>query len=139
MSNGFYKFEITRVERKLATFGVDSELSLEEAENKACELAADYDYSRQSYSDNEYVVNLISAPVGSKIITREEKYLETAGNCCPNCGGDDFECGDMESDGLEAWRPITCNDCDASWEDSYRMTGIGKTSGFDPSERLVPE
>ncbi len=59
-------------------------------------------------------------------ITRQmrKKYIAEGGSNCLNCGSGDITGGFVEIDCHEAWQPITCNECGASWNDIYRMVGV---------------
>lgn len=53
------------------------------------------------------------------------KYGEVIGaevGVCPYCGGTDLDYGDFELFGSDmGYYPVTCNDCCASFEETYIM------------------
>ena len=54
-----------------------------------------------------------------------KKYLKTKGNFCPFCGSKDVEgIGATDCDGDYAWNDITCNSCEKTWSDEYKLSGI---------------
>ena len=59
--------------------------------------------------------------------TRDERYLETNGDHCPNpeCGSDDIGAtGDFEPGDGVVWQNVSCSDCGEHWCDVYRLIGI---------------
>jgi len=57
----------------------------------------------------------------------EKEYVSCSGQHCPNCDSDDIESAAiMQCDGDYAWQPIVCLKCEATWEDSYQLTGYSK-------------
>lgn len=50
-------------------------------------------------------------------------YVAKGGSICPNCGSSDINGGPVEVDASTAWQEITCQDCSASWNDLYQLTG----------------
>lgn len=51
-----------------------------------------------------------------------EEYVDEPGRC-PHCRGDNIEGGFVNIDNGTASQPISCNDCDATWVDTYTLTG----------------
>lgn len=70
--------------------------------------------------------------------TREEKYLNSGANECPNCGSTEISNGTFQSDSNIAWCEVTCKNegCGVSWDDQYKLIGIDNAEGFDPQEKL---
>ncbi len=139
MSNDKYVFEITRTDMKTAIFEVDAKEvgDFEEAKEKAMELSSNHDFSMHSSINVDYDADLMKAPEGSRIVTREAKYLAQGGSNCPSCGSNDLHPGEIQSNGLDAFRIVSCADCEAFWDDVYKMTGIASTC-LDPSEYVDP-
>ncbi len=54
----------------------------------------------------------------------KRRYLKDHGTRCPFCKSENIEGGHVDIDGGAAWQRCGCNDCNASWEDSYKLTGI---------------
>ncbi len=53
-----------------------------------------------------------------------EEYLVYEGSVCPVCMSRNIEGQeDIEQAGTEAWQGITCNDCHATWSDTYELIG----------------
>ncbi len=136
--NNRFMFEVTRVERKAHCFTVESASSLDDAESKARDAAANYDFTQHSSNHVEYEADLVSAPNGTKTCTREQKYLLNGGGKCPSCESGDIEGGSLETDGNEVHQGVTCLDCGATWEDRYKLDGVSSPDGFDPEEKVDP-
>jgi len=69
-------------------------------------------------------------------MTREQiiKYLEGGGQFCPFCTSDNIMANsnidivdpeDMVGPGKIALQNIGCLDCNATWEDLYRLSSVG--------------
>lgn len=138
MSNNQFTVDVTRTVSKTVTFVLESASDVDEAESKALEMAANYDFGQVSGNNVDYLAEMTSAPSGSKIATREEHYLNHNGTVCPSCFSGDIEGGDVEVDGGEVYQTVTCRSCDKSWEDQFVMKGIAEPEGFDPKERIEP-
>jgi hypothetical protein len=60
----------------------------------------------------------------SKIKTLTDKqYLNSKGTKCPNCHSTDIDGQEVDIDGDVATQEIGCNECNASWIDTYVRTG----------------
>ena len=58
------------------------------------------------------------------MLSPEQKYLESGGSKCPNCDSTSITgCGPVEMDD-GAWQNVECEDCGATWTDTYTLTGI---------------
>lgn len=73
-------------------------------------------------------------------------YLKYKGQRCPSCGQRNITPGEIQSDGLNAWCEVCCNDCQSSWQDVYKLTGFTHFEqgpvcehSVDRSERACPE
>ena len=56
----------------------------------------------------------------------ELRYVLKGGLECPNCHQMktiDLE-GDIQNDGSDAWQSIRCDSCNATWIDTYTLTGF---------------
>jgi hypothetical protein len=53
-----------------------------------------------------------------------DKYVESGGARCPECGSDEIEGDSFVSGGGEASQEMWCLDCDASWEDVHVLSSI---------------
>lgn len=51
------------------------------------------------------------------------EYAAQGGNKCPACGSGDLDGHFIEVDGRQAWQPVDCRACGASWVDTYMLTG----------------
>ena len=61
-----------------------------------------------------------------KQLTSEE-YAKADGLKCPNCGSTDISAdGRLEADAGIAWQPVSCAECNATWNDEYTLTGYGE-------------
>lgn len=56
-----------------------------------------------------------------------EEYLKNPGHC-PFCNSYQIEGESVEIDGAEAWQEVSCQACEASWTDTYKLTS------FEPLE-----
>ncbi len=75
----------------------------------------------------------IEAPaegVDDPIEYAQEKYRANPYQC-PHCESDDIEGGSVEVDASMAWQPITCNECGATWNDTYKLTGYSELETND--------
>ena len=57
-----------------------------------------------------------------KMTTKE--YMDNGACKCPVCHSEDIEGGSVEIDAGQAWQPMACNDCTATWNDVYKLTGF---------------
>jgi hypothetical protein len=60
------------------------------------------------------------------LITEEQsdEYAKNWGGNCPFCGSSQLDgVGSLEIDGGEIWQEIECLDCDARWDDIYKLVG----------------
>jgi hypothetical protein len=55
---------------------------------------------------------------------KEKKYLESCGNICPYCGGDDLNTGNIQTDSGSAWQDVDCENCGSEWRDLYTLTEV---------------
>ena len=67
-------------------------------------------------------------------LTAEQKYVQSLGNHCPCCGSSDITGESFNSDSGYAWQEISCFNCNATWEDSYTLTGVSITDRGDDSD-----
>lgn len=67
-----------------------------------------------------------------------EAYLKNAGSKCPSCLSSDIEAGGgTEIEGSSVFVPVTCNNCEAAWDDAYTLSGVANAEGFDPNEPVA--
>ena len=57
---------------------------------------------------------------------KEKEYVASGGGECPGCGSNKITAGNMEMDGTQAYTQVVCNECDATWQDIYRLVSIDK-------------
>ena len=63
------------------------------------------------------------------------EYTDAAGNLCPKCEGDNVEGVDgMQVDSGVAIQGVKCNDCEATWDDLYTLTGYSIDQGIKDRE-----
>ena len=55
---------------------------------------------------------------------QKQAYLDNSGNHCPKCNGSDLHCANLETDGTQAWRNITCEDCNEEFTDIYKLVDV---------------
>lgn len=57
----------------------------------------------------------------------EEEYVAKSGHACPACGGTDISsAGSVGTDSKIAWQPVECENCGATWNDCYTLTGYAE-------------
>jgi hypothetical protein len=52
-----------------------------------------------------------------------EEYVEKGGLLCPICESEEIE-GHSGDFGTEACQKMSCNECEAIWYDTYKLTGF---------------
>jgi hypothetical protein len=55
-----------------------------------------------------------------------KEYISNGGNTCPSCHSENITGGQVEVDSNSAWQPVTCNECQATWNDTYTLTGFAE-------------
>jgi transposase-like protein len=55
-----------------------------------------------------------------------EEFVQSCGNKCPSCQSENISAEDFEPEGAHAWRPVSCDDCGASWNETYSLTGYSE-------------
>lgn len=53
----------------------------------------------------------------------EQEYLADNTHC-PNCDSNQIEGGSFEVDRHGVWQDITCNNCETTWTDHYKLSGV---------------
>ena len=54
----------------------------------------------------------------------EQEYIQELGQVCPICKASDIRTdGEASFDADYAWQRITCEDCNARWDDVYKLVG----------------
>lgn len=135
-----YEVEVRRTEVRTIKIRVTANDEAE-AHAKAIDLAADADMyvdGRSVDVDYEVCNDSSSGADSQKPLTHEQQYLAGGGNCCPACGSSELDAGTLQSDGLRAWRNVECEDCGASWDEHFKMTGISDADGFEPDAPATP-
>jgi len=62
----------------------------------------------------------------------DKEYVNDSGQHCPNCDSAEIEGGNIEVDGQCAWQPVTCNECNSTWNDTFQLTGFAEfEEGYD--------
>lgn len=56
-----------------------------------------------------------------KTMEKENKFETMEIGKCPKCGSENISYGDFESDDDCCWYESTCDDCDFSFNEHYRM------------------
>lgn len=66
------------------------------------------------------------------ILTQEQKteYMQTGAQHCPVCKSLDISGGFVEVAGMEAWQEVSCNECDARWQDVYKLAFVETQDEF---------
>lgn len=65
-----------------------------------------------------------------------KRYARESYSHCPNCGADDIEGRHVEIDSQIAWQDVSCSVCEASWRDTYALTGYINPENFT---KPIPE
>jgi len=55
---------------------------------------------------------------------KQQKEYIGSNHKCPYCHSTNISGWRIETDDGEAYQPITCNECEKSWNDLYTLTGI---------------
>jgi len=55
---------------------------------------------------------------------QKKKYVDSQGLNCPYCNDGDLEGGCMQGDGNWITMPVTCDNCNKTWQEIYTLTGI---------------
>lgn len=56
----------------------------------------------------------------SKIMS-EVEYVAAGGTKCPHCQSHDIKAESPDFDGSQIYFDVSCNNCDATWTDVYRL------------------
>ena len=59
--------------------------------------------------------------------TPEKKIVDEYLRCdvfCPWCGGNDVVGESLETDVAVSWQEVSCNHCNAEWQNEYRLQAI---------------
>lgn len=60
----------------------------------------------------------------------DAQFLARRGVRCPSCGSDNLSgAGRADTEAGIAWQKISCDDCDATWNDKYKMIGYDDLEG----------
>lgn len=51
------------------------------------------------------------------------QYRQAGGCQCPVCGSDNIEANGSDVQGETCYQDVSCNECDASWNDVYKLVG----------------
>ena len=54
----------------------------------------------------------------------EARYLVLGGKYCPNCQSESIVAGPVEVDGRSAHTEVECEECHATWQEVFTLTGI---------------
>lgn len=57
------------------------------------------------------------------------QYVALKGVRCPSCGSSDVSGNQLEVNAGEAFQPMNCSECGATWSDSYALTGYSDLEG----------
>ena len=69
----------------------------------------------------------------------QERYVETFGLECPNCGSTEVYGWDLEDYGTSsANRPCNCGECNAEWVETYELTGYDSLMVPNENEEMIP-
>lgn len=53
----------------------------------------------------------------------KKRYLKEP-SLCPFCGEGNIEGDQLEVDGAYAWQQVHCTDCQATWNDIYKLVDV---------------
>jgi len=70
-------------------------------------------------------------PKKTQTMTREQIYVQHKGLNCPCCGSENFSGSEWNADAGYATQEMGCDDCNATWDDVYDLTGINISSEGD--------
>ena len=72
---------------------------------------------RSAYDSGNLIVTTIPS-------VDEDKYVKYRGSVCPNCTSRTIESkGSLQWDSDRVWQEIRCLSCNATWTDTYILTG----------------
>ena len=57
-------------------------------------------------------------------VDQKDTYVGNGGDCCPHCQSNDLDGTGVHIDSGTAWQNISCNECNAEWQDIYSLTDI---------------
>lgn len=58
----------------------------------------------------------------------EKRYVERGGSVCMYCDAEDEDLetdGPIQVDGANAWQDVRCNKCGGTWQDLFKLVGVG--------------
>ena len=60
------------------------------------------------------------------ILTDEQRiaYVLNGGSSCPLCGDETIDGTSVQIDNGTAWQNVSCNECNAEWQDIYSLTDV---------------
>lgn len=61
----------------------------------------------------------------------DERYVAKGGSICPFCGSTEIEGDGVEIDGPTATQEVSCGSCEATWFDTYALTGYFTVAPID--------
>ena len=61
----------------------------------------------------------------------EKRYMDAGGGVCPYCFSEDITGEDIDIDGSRARQEVTCNVCDKSWHDFFKLVGASPVLGIN--------
>lgn len=67
-------------------------------------------------------LDAIGYEVRQKPAGNQARYMESDGMYCPHCGSDLLHADPIDATTMSAY--VYCNDCKASWYDTYQLTGM---------------
>lgn len=57
-------------------------------------------------------------------VKQKEDYIKNGYSKCPKCKSYDIEGGVVDIHGNVALQSVSCNECEAEWEDTYKLADI---------------
>lgn len=93
------------------------------------EGGSEFDFECQAENNSHAKEQAENAyPSGKVISTRYlehlHRYVECKGLCCPCCGSNDISGNEWNADAGYATQEVGCDNCGATWDDDYTLTGV---------------
>lgn len=82
--------------------------------------------SGNNQSDYVAIRDCLEKLLSDGAVMTSEQYVATRGCYCPNCGSEEMDNSSVQIDAGDAWQPMTCLECGATWNDVFKLIGYGE-------------
>jgi hypothetical protein len=97
-----------------------NEDGIEDYEQHICEPL---DACQEIEDFNDAVFLQIQLQEMGELMQDHVTYLRSSGGYCPSCGSNIIEGSFVDIENGHAYQKISCNNCDAVWDDIYKLAG----------------